>query len=259
MLYPGTTLNIVTDKILTKSWEQFITSTGSDKVCGGHKSSSWVKPAKHFSAPSILQELTRLIETTARSFAVVTRSPDKEKYFCSLAITVDIGHNEKPIAPCYEVQAEEVCLYWNLMQKTGVLAKPWVGGCFFLRCRWIFRNHFHFSGWVLHVMDWSSMCCCSVITNTVAKSWFILMLGTLKKRAYFLIAAFSSLINQLGAVDDKRLGFYTQSTCLNTMVSYYKCICQIHFPKENRVAIQNLQKSHAVFFCCNHCVLSLRQ
>lgn len=104
------TLNIVTDKILPKSWEQFITSTGSDKVCGGHKSSSWVKPAKHFSAPSILEELSQLIEATARSFAVVTQSPDKEKYFCSLAITVDIGHNQKPIALCYEVQAEEACL-----------------------------------------------------------------------------------------------------------------------------------------------------
>lgn len=107
--------------MLPKSWEQFITFAGSDKVCRGHKSFSWVKPAKHFSPPSIFQELTQLIETTAPTFAVVTQSADKEKYFCSLAITVDIGCNQKPIALCYKVQAEEVRLYWNLTQKTGEL------------------------------------------------------------------------------------------------------------------------------------------
>lgn len=69
-------------------------------------------------------------------------------------------------------------------------AELWVGAVFFWRCRWIFWRHFHLSGWVLHVMDWSNMCCCSVITNTVAKPWFILMLGTLKKRACFIIACF---------------------------------------------------------------------
>lgn len=63
-LYPGTTCMDL-KYCRRQSWEQFITSTDSDKVLGGHKSSSWVKPVKHFSPPSILQELTQLVQTTA--------------------------------------------------------------------------------------------------------------------------------------------------------------------------------------------------
>lgn len=61
-------------KILPKSWEQFIASTGSDKVFGGRESSSWGELVKHFSPPSILEELTQRIETTAHS-AAFRRNP----------------------------------------------------------------------------------------------------------------------------------------------------------------------------------------
>lgn len=85
------------------------------RISRGHESSSWEEFVKH-SPPSILEQLTQLIETTALSplKVIVTQSPNKEKYFCSRAITVDIGPDQKPIAPCYEVRAEEVRLYWNL-------------------------------------------------------------------------------------------------------------------------------------------------
>ncbi len=108
------TSNIVAGKILPKGWEQFIASTGSDKVFGSCELSSWEELVKHFSPPSILEELSSYRQQPSLHRFVVTQSSNKEKYFCSLAITVDIGHNQKPIAPCYEVQAEEVCLYWNL-------------------------------------------------------------------------------------------------------------------------------------------------
>lgn len=164
-------------KLLPKSWEQFfIASTGSDKVFRGHKSSSWEELVKHFSPPSILEELTQLIETTA----AFPRNP--------------IGQQgEIFLQPCYhgwrwpQLKTDCAMLRGSSRGSVSLLkldvenrrsAPQWVGGWFLLRCRWAFGKHFHLSGQFIHVTDWSSMCCCSVITNTVAKTWFILMLGT---------------------------------------------------------------------------------
>lgn len=73
MLQPWTTFmdfKILSQNFfLPKSWEQFIASTGLDKVFAGHALSSWEELVKHFSPPSILEELTQLIETTAHSVA----------------------------------------------------------------------------------------------------------------------------------------------------------------------------------------------
>ena len=41
---------------------------------------------------------------------IAVTQPAEEEYSYNLAITVDVGPNQKPIVPCYEVQPEEVCL-----------------------------------------------------------------------------------------------------------------------------------------------------
>lgn len=161
-------------KLLPKSWEQFfIASTGSDKVLGGHESSSWEELVKHFSPPSILEELAQLIDTTA----VFPCNPIAQR-------------GEIFLQPCYHgwrwPQSKTDCAMLRGSSRGSVSllkldvenrrsAQRWVGGCFLLRCCWVFEKHFHLSSRVVHVTDWSSMCCCAVITNTVAKAWFILM------------------------------------------------------------------------------------
>ena len=137
------TSNIVR-KLLPKSWEQFfIASTGSDKVWGGHKSSSWEELVKHFSPPSILEELTQLIQTTA----AFPRNPIAQR-------------GEIFLQPCYhgwrwpQLKTDCAMLRGSSRGSVSLLkldvenrrsAQRWVGGCFLLRCRWVFCKHFHLS------------------------------------------------------------------------------------------------------------------
>lgn len=167
-------------KISPKGWEQLIASTGSDKVFGSCESSSWEELVKHFRPPSIL-EGAPLIETTAQS-APFRRNPIAQRGEIFLQPCYHSWHWPQPKTNCTVLRGSSrgsVSLL-KLDVENRRAAPPWVGGCFFLRCRWIFRKNFHVSGLVIHVTDWSSMCFCSVITNTVAKSWFILTVGTFK-------------------------------------------------------------------------------
>lgn len=126
-------------------WEPF-TSKSSDKVFQENL-------VKHFSSPSILQELSQLLEATVHA----SQESKAKKYFCSLGIAVDIGLNQNQLCRVTRFKQRKCISIETWLRKQA--SCKWVA-VFFQRCYWIFQNHFHLSGWVIHGKNWSSMCGC---------------------------------------------------------------------------------------------------
>lgn len=141
------------------------------KFFGGHESSSWEKFVKHFSPPSILEQLTQLIETTALS-AQGHRNPIAQQGEIFLQQCYHSWHWPRLKTNCTVLQGSSrgSASLLKLDVENRHAAQRWVGGCFFLRCRWIFRKHFHLSGSVIQYMWQIDLACAAaLIKNTVTK------------------------------------------------------------------------------------------
>lgn len=130
----------------------------------GHGSSSWEELVKVFSPPSSLEELTQLIETTAHS-APNRRNPIAQPGEIVLQPCYRSWHWPRSKTNCTTLLGSSrgsVSLL-TLDVENRRAAERWVGGCFFCRCRWIFRKHFHLSGWVIQYMWRIDLACVAAL------------------------------------------------------------------------------------------------